>query len=91
MSKSLLHTLLVKLLMPMVVNLSIMMGLLSSLSRNIKIQKYHLHIDTIVCAVDSSFKLSTMVPHGLWTGKGMDLNSYFHPINANMGENWISL
>ena len=47
------------------------------------------HIDTIVCAVDSSFKLSTMVPHGLWTGKGMDLNNYFHPINANMGENWI--
>ena len=47
------------------------------------------YFDTVVCPVDSAFQLTTMEPNGLWTGKGMGLNNYFHPINANMGENWI--
>ena len=46
----------------MVVNLSIMMELLSSLFKEYKNPEILSHIDTVVCAVDSSFKLSTMVP-----------------------------
>ena len=47
------------------------------------------HFDDIICPVDSAFQLSTMEPNGLWTGKGMGLNNYFHPIEANIGDNWI--
>ena len=46
-------------------------------------------VDSILCAVDPPIKLHALTPGGVWRGKGVGFDNYFHPINAYLGQNWI--
>ena len=46
-------------------------------------------VDSILCAVDPPIQLNALKPGGVWRGKGVGFDNYFHPINAYLGQNWI--
>ena len=46
-------------------------------------------IDSILCPIDSSFLLEGTPTGGVFSGKGVDFDGFFSPINSNLGRNWV--
>lgn len=45
--------------------------------------------DTLICAVDSAFQLTTLNPGGEWSGVGINPQGVFDPRRAGVGIHWV--
>ena len=45
--------------------------------------------DTLICAVDSAFQLTTLNPGGEWSGVGINAQGVFDPRRAGVGQHWV--
>ncbi|MBL6663972.1 MAG: gliding motility-associated C-terminal domain-containing protein [Flavobacteriales bacterium] len=51
--------------------------------------KFITSVDSILCPVDPPILLEAMPTGGVFSGKGVDFEGYFHPINAFEGKSWV--
>lgn len=51
--------------------------------------KFITSIDSILCPVDPPILLEAIPSGGVLSGKGVDFEGYFHPINAFEGKSWV--
>ena len=48
------------------------------------------YIDTVVCPIHPAFQVESLNEGGLWFGNGLDNTGMFNPINAGVGEHWLT-
>ena len=48
------------------------------------------YIDTVVCPIHPAFQVESLNEGGLWFGNGLDNAGMFNPINAGVGEHWLT-
>lgn len=47
-------------------------------------------IDTVLCPIHEPIELEVLTLGGTWNGNGIDYKGVFTPINAGVGEHWVS-